>query len=788
KKFLKQRKGCKRDDSPDFRFKHLLYTYYSHRDGAARFHYNQDDTFLDFDSTLSAEIEEKRQLYKINTYLHDVPPESTDPKLFPIYNANGRNLESLDELMEFAAESGAFSKLSIRRIEIETKAGIKVPEHSVYVSHKDTPNIQVQIHRETLHRILIEALKGNGDEMQRSVLRFSLERLHIHRLLEDCKLLNAFLTHRREKLARWLNEYSNFRLRNFDGLLRREFAKWMESILAGKATEIRKLKDLIVKHPPEMRYLDFYFTHNRKVRQQNEFMRFSVRYMVDRRVVPSICWQWQAFETFINKEGKSVLAEITCFQPTKPEKKTNLSCNWRLKFTHDEQILFTWNQPTEPQAANEKRQDRPKVQPLLMGHRAMKNLLTAHLVDNKDLNPFFETLSNEIRGLKEGTMDQYILLDESSIPVSLMPLKRKSLEQTLKTRVGKRLESLINQLAEDLVDPPQKRAEKNRKIMQSYLLFDWPKRPDGSSEHLRKSENNLMSIYHYTMEKHRLPNLLQEIENGRRDRIPVEVRQLLSESKSLDELFVNSLRLACDWLANRKAALSIIKGKDLKELARKISVPVYEPIEEKTKNPNTPFDIHPILILKSLYPDEYKTGGFSLSAKVWSDKKLPLIDRFYYSGQALNNLPKGKSRIQIGALNELRAQDGLLFKIGQKYEAHYNQVEDMHNSILPMVAVPDLKIKTPIFDFQPFGSPKIRARVMVKFHQLDDHMVLLAAHQVQKLIWHFLTMKQGMDANGKVKVAKDKDLIKSGVSIKRSGDQILYEIPLEGLRRAMEYV
>jgi hypothetical protein len=73
-RFLQQRKGSKRNDSPEFKIKHLVFKYYCHRDGASRNHYGFEENMLNsLPETERKEILSARQAFKIYNYLNDVP-------------------------------------------------------------------------------------------------------------------------------------------------------------------------------------------------------------------------------------------------------------------------------------------------------------------------------------------------------------------------------------------------------------------------------------------------------------------------------------------------------------------------------------------------------------------------------------------------------------------------------------------------------------------------------------------------------------------------------------------
>jgi|GEM_PF-1449372 len=112
-RFLSQRKGFERTDTPIQKIKRKIFSFYSQRDGAARQHFGHDENIL---STMSEEeqkgILSTRQAYKLISYLNDVPPVSNDIDLFPLF-IEGKHVSSAEDYNLFCNKHGFFSGLSI---------------------------------------------------------------------------------------------------------------------------------------------------------------------------------------------------------------------------------------------------------------------------------------------------------------------------------------------------------------------------------------------------------------------------------------------------------------------------------------------------------------------------------------------------------------------------------------------------------------------------------------------------------------------------------------------------
>lgn len=458
------------------------------------------------------------------------------------------------------------------------------------------------------------------------------------------------------------------------------------------------------------------------------FMRFAVQYLVDHKITPHVNWQWQAFEVRPDKDGRQVLTELTCLSPEKPK-----DGNWRLKFTHDDQILCSYKKATSPQATGEKRHPRLIVQTYLMGYRVMRNLLIAHLVDNKDIELFFEKLESEVAHLYAKTQYTFQLLDNTSIPSSFK--SQKDYDVRGRTRV--RIEQLKKRL--EFVWENRRtlsRSEKNRQIMLCYRLFEWEKRQtNGVEMFLRKNEYSLMSIYHYTMERGKQNNVLDEIQKT--NRLPDQVTQLLDQSENLDALFGHAIETAIGWLTDKKEQIDFIPLKQVRGVARKLGVPVYD--QKRMDNHHVPFAIHPVLTVKALYANELlERGNFSLAAKIWKNSALrsKLPDVNYTFHKYLEHFGGGSNYAQqyrkeyraiIGTINESFTSDGLLFLIACKYDANYQRVENMHDQEVVCFSV--------TIDHK-------RIEVFVSYKQLDDIITAIRRRTVESTVRQIFYQRQ----------------------------------------------
>lgn len=97
-RFMQQHKGCKRNDQPEFKIKYEVYRYYTHRDGAARHYYGyEDEVFSQLPEDERQQVWKARQGFKLINYLNDIPAQSNDPELFPLFLHDGRQMSDVAE-------------------------------------------------------------------------------------------------------------------------------------------------------------------------------------------------------------------------------------------------------------------------------------------------------------------------------------------------------------------------------------------------------------------------------------------------------------------------------------------------------------------------------------------------------------------------------------------------------------------------------------------------------------------------------------------------------------------
>lgn len=102
---LQRRRGSKRHDLPEYKFKHKLFTYYCHREGAAWLTTGIDNTVLpSMDEDEKQRIHAGRQANRILSHLKD-RPVAKDKEALPLVLADGNWVVDMASLIAFISEN-----------------------------------------------------------------------------------------------------------------------------------------------------------------------------------------------------------------------------------------------------------------------------------------------------------------------------------------------------------------------------------------------------------------------------------------------------------------------------------------------------------------------------------------------------------------------------------------------------------------------------------------------------------------------------------------------------------
>lgn len=774
-RFLQLHKGYKRTDTNEFKIKHLVYRFYTHRDGAARQHYGQEDNMLGTMTALEQqEILAARQAFKLISYLNDVPEVSNELKLFPLYLPDKTLIINAEQMIAFCKTHPVLKGLNIKPLikEIKPPKDSNDEVRTVTLEHFldiTFNNYSIHISRVSFHRLILDSIRceDEGNTILEKLQKFIDERNFIHQFISDNTFRELHLTENQLSFQDVINPYYLFKLRSGERL-RTLMGKWLDKIEVAKFDKafdekLESFEEAIKTHPIELSYNDFYYETNEKPRAFDHFVHFAVQYLIDFEKVKTWYWMFERFEPELEVKEKMVNGKMekvellvnkrrVMFSNQKPSlAKTNdsedNSSDWRLAIKDGQVIVGIFDHEQTDKT------DTPKHK-FLLGHRALKNILIASFEDKKEISTFFMGIILDINKLKDPSTQtdttNLRILQANEIPTSFKIANKQ--EPTLDTPqlrmlANKRIDKIVDELQvfadNTKAKIPMGRAEKNRQIMRCYKYFDWHYEAKSEFKFLRQNEYQQMSVYHYCLEKRTGKDLSRGkyaflIQNAL-PHIPDEIKTLLREAKSIDDLLTKVAKATIALLENWKALMPILKGKELIKRLSKLGISTY-------KNSHLadyiPFDIHPILVLRKFYAKELleSDGKFSLSKKVYEKRESQLGLRnthYQYQGylEGYNTGEKSSTvkKKLIGAMNELLCQDTLLWQMAKDYlkktSPAYrsfigNQEDEWKVSNLSQSAICKKIL------INNYGEITLN----IKFHQLDDYLLVESTPTIELAI------------------------------------------------------
>lgn len=771
-RFLQQHRGYKRNDTSEFKIKHLIYRYYTHRDGAARQHYGQEDNVLGTMTTQEQhDILSARQAFKLISYLNDVPFVSNDPALFPLSLDADTYVQNAEQLIAFCRANNLFEGMEMKTLlkEIKPKKGSMEAVKTILKEQFLEISIngfQIHVGRSAFHRLILDSIrnKDEGKLIAQKLQEFTEERQFLHQFITDKTFRENYLQEKETTFKEVTDPYYLFKLRS-DDTLKKHMGVWLEqfekTIFDNKFNEqFETFEEAILSSPIEVGYYDFYFEADDKPRAFDRFVSFAVQYLIDFEKVKDWYWMFERFEPEIEIKDKMVYEQhqkvellvnkrrvmYSAKKPTlaKVNDAQDNTSDWRLAITDGQVVVGIYtDEPEEYRLAGK----APKHK-FLLGHRALKNLLITSfedkIEDNYDLNHFFEDIIADIDAVRNkaeiSSIQDFKILTANELPISFkVALKAERALDTpqLRTEAKKRMERIIQKLTPFAeLEKPKKylsRAEKNRQIMRCYTFFDWQYPNDSKFKFLRQDEYQRMSVYHYCLEERKNNNLQHGtyafLIKEAMPHIPQEIQALLRDAKNIDDLLANVARETIELLTNWNDILHHLKGKELAKRLAKLGI-------SSNLNPelsdHIPFDVHPILILRKYYPDELSGGNFSLSRSLFLNKQarkgLRETHYEYEAYLAKYNVGKDAPKVQkklIGQMNELITQDVLLWKIAKEYiqktssayQSFIGNGKDFNAWKVSNLRQTEIRKE---FAVNGYGVVKLN----IKFHQLDDYLLV----------------------------------------------------------------
>jgi hypothetical protein len=549
-RLLQQQEENKRNTELKHRVNKYILKYYTHRDGATRHIFNQEESLLD---TLPKEEQEEifkiRNAYQIINYLNDIPDTANDIELFPLLiknsNGNWEPVRDAKAMLPYISNIPFFSEkfnISVAKIKVkddddltddkkDTKKKLKEEDSRkmLMLKYKDTAKSQIPFYlsSDTIHKMVLD-LQRDGSAEKRITDRFKSFYDDRKKLID---LLKANPDIRIKKLPVYneqliaaipgLADYATFKLKGNEKLQRcfenwyydirftrdgvkkggEKFPKYYEPESRTRLlTELtNREKELEIVSPIQLRYYDFYYEAEQKPRSEDLFCVYAVRYLCDYKLTPG--WQWQ-FETFQNEDKNDrVTGELKSVNRRKPHYSDVWLHKMRLSLSNGN-VMFMYKGFT-----------------FTLGHKALKNLIIAHFDKKvKNLSTFADThvaylekLGTNLTGNSSYTLQQVMAESEGLIePFELPRYQLLALndaeawqeEADYTKPIIARINYIISKLTALRTDPQGVfRNEKNAQVMKCYQYFAWNYAGSDKFKFLRRNEHNLMSIYHYLLGK-----------------------------------------------------------------------------------------------------------------------------------------------------------------------------------------------------------------------------------------------------------------------------------------------
>ncbi len=628
-RFLQQCDNYKRQDTKQDKFLHKVFRFYTHRDGATRQHYGQTENML---QQMSADEKKQalngKQAYKLISYLNDVPTYCRDTTLQALY-LNGSPLETAQDYIDFCKKYDLFQSLFTISPLIKTRKNddedeveyesnqliisvlnkkyshkeekenqrlqkektqmtqsdreeqvsvvpnilpLKMPQDKLNHYEKclaDTSTMPIHLSKNTLHRLILDALRrSDKGESCRSILsNFLDERKEFYRFCYDNDFKDSILElYKFEKDNEFYDVYYRFKIRNED--LMYGMGKWRE----GKTWK-DGFENTVLEMPIEVDYYDFYYEQDEKIRKQDNFLFYSIRYLIDFQVTT---WYWLV-EKFEIEEETRLVEEFgkkvpKTFMVNKRRVKfvRQIPEGWRLAIDHENHAMIGFF--ADENGENE-RSSKEASHKFSVGHKAIKALMMTHFDKNKSINDFFKPIIADIQTITSKNHNVSLqILSKNELPESFQ-IVREMMPKTdinkAKNDAIKLLDSKIKTLNSIIKGEGEskrwRRADKNRFIMDCYTYYDWNYPNNSKFKFLRKNEYKNMSVYHYCLDRKEKGTWqarnFEFLMEGIRQHIPDAILDMLHGAKSFEMLFQNVAENTLDLFETWKKQIAVLPNK-----------------------------------------------------------------------------------------------------------------------------------------------------------------------------------------------------------------------------------
>ena len=751
---LQQRSGSKQNKLSEHKIKHLIFRHYTHREAASRKQYlNAEGNMLEsFDEERKKEVASIRQAYKIMTYLRDAPQLGSDLDLMPLMTENGEPITNVNQLVSFCKVNNLLQDWEIKNGTSELRENrpqIIFLNQLILTVKREGKSCQIQIQLRDLLRTLLDGIRtGNGDQhIRKMVDMFIIDR---REMIEALKHIAGEGSHDSEEtedgvhdIITRLGDKNRYKYRCSEELsdkLSIYLSQLQRDGIRNNNYRFQEFLSELKEAPIEINYYSFFNEQDYMPRKENSFVWFAVKYLIDFGIVPK--WEW-GFQLSTNKDPETGKPPKVFYSSVWSEKES-----LRLALTDEQQVLVRFENRI-----------------YLLGPLALLNLMAAHL-DNKPISEFLDKLGRDMENVdlaivsKSGLPDNLTLLTPRELPRQMlirMKAQQEPQSAELISKAVNRIERIIKDELLPIVDGSaayRNRAEKNRQIMRLYLFFDWQYSHSNEFKFLRKDEYQLMSTFHYSIEKGKSNQAYKYLLEGILPHAPEELKDIWKNAVDLDDiLFIvagKCITLMDQWKGLLES--DVPKFANKRDILKKLSITVPS-IEKKESRhlAKIPFDIHPILPVRAFYAKEMDTAeekgkGFSLTSRLWKNKNHidALYNKHYLYEPYLNMLPesdekKKRRKKVIGAYNRLISDDIVLFELALKYlnkvrDAEHQAIKAGKDSISLQI---DQALRTGLREGQNFRKLEVVFkpldtsvfRIRMKMHQLDNYLM----HPMDKL-------------------------------------------------------
>ncbi|TKG91463.1 hypothetical protein EYV94_20765 [Puteibacter caeruleilacunae] len=684
-RFLQYCNDFKRSDHPEFRVRQKLYLFYTHSNDACYEHFSIEPTaFSSVKTSTKEDVRKAHQIYKMVSYLRDVPVEMVDRQLFPLID-DGNMVESTEQLVAFILKNGLLMKCNVAPVYNKND---EVVLNEVLLTYGEE-SYEFAFRLNDLHKLLLDVMR---DPTREYAFYADLERYIAYRN-EFPEVLDRFIAG--EEVLDEMMDYYHFKLAANDFVTGKlwEVIKTVGAHRRLKRGVREELCELVAERPIIWHYLMCYADQDWKPGTTNEFMGFAVKYLMDLKLTPDWEWLCESLEPEVvtfedDDEGatKEVIKREKVFATAVPDGyQLNMKNNHvvvRLKKWPD--LLFSF------------------------GENAMRNLIFGYLDGKRDVD-VLGRLYDDIERITSWTgsgdtmpFSELKLLNEKTVPRYLKLMMRDEVvmenEQDCKTeaKAQERMTRLIDYFKDIKSGAVVLNfEEKNVQLMRCYKFFNW--RYDHSAEFkfLRKNEYQSMSLYHHALAsadvakrsgsggrkppkrsdfntmKHRL---LKDVMLH----MPEEILRLLNKTISFEYLFRAVLDETIDLLEDWKSRLGKMNRQQKRLRLSKLGINFAAiPFPDASirynleQMRNIPFLIHPATVMQAMGYDQSSDHFKRFRDDATRSEGLldesydyePYLEKFYKDTPMWRKL---KHKI-IGKVNNRRTQDVLILNMIKHY-------------------------------------------------------------------------------------------------------------------------